>query len=85
MGQQSVFGFVDATKEIAMSRRFGIAAVIYMMVNAVLFGIGAVTVLSIPGLSENAKYWLPVVIATSFVLAAPLSWIIAPRLRKRSN
>ena len=68
-----------------MSRRFGIAAVIYMVVNAVLFGIGAVTVLSIPGLSENAKIWLPVVIVASFIVAVPLSWFIAPRLRSRQT
>ena len=68
-----------------MSRRFAIAALIYMMVNAVLFGIGAVTVLSIPTLSENAKIWLPLVVAASFALAIPLSWKIAPRLRLRRH
>ena len=68
-----------------VSRRFAIASLIYMMVNAVLFGIGAIVVLSIPGLSENAKVWLPLVIIASFVIAVPLSWIIAPRLRLRRH
>jgi hypothetical protein len=53
------------------------------MVNAVLFGIGAVTVLSIPSLQEQWKFLIPIVVVASFVLAAPISWFIAPRLRAR--
>lgn len=56
---------------------------IYGMVNAVLFGTGAVIVLSVPGLQEQWKYLLPVVIVLSFLLAAPIAWLIAPRLRAR--
>jgi hypothetical protein len=67
-----------------MSTRMAIAALIYMMVNAVVFGIGAVTVLSIPSLSENATIWLPAVVVTSFILSAPLAWYIAPRMRSRA-
>ncbi len=66
-----------------MSTRLAIAALIYMMVNAVVFGIGAVTVLSIPSLSENATVWLPTVVIVSFVLAAPIAWLIAPHMRSR--
>jgi hypothetical protein len=60
-----------------------IAALVFMMVNAVFFGIGAVTVLSIPALNENAPFLLPVVIGLSVVLAIPVAWMIAPRLRLR--
>ena len=66
-----------------MSTRLGIAALVYLMVNAVLFGVGAVTVLSVPALSENASTLLPPVIIAGFVLAAPISWFLAPRLRLR--
>ena len=66
-----------------MSTRLAIAALIYMMVNAVVFGIGAVTVLSIPSLSENATVWLPTVVLASFVIAAPIAWYIAPHMRSR--
>lgn len=66
-----------------MSTRLAIAAVIYLMVNAVLFGVGTVTVLSVPALDANATVLMPLVIIGSFILALPLSWAIAPRLRLR--
>jgi hypothetical protein len=60
-----------------------ITAVIYMMVNAVLFGIGATAVLSIPTLAEQASTLIWVVTVLSFVLALPISYVLAPRLRAR--
>ncbi|MFK4825920.1 hypothetical protein ACI0FM_14205 [Paenochrobactrum sp. BZR 588] len=65
------------------SVRFQIAAALSVMVSAVLFGIGAVIVLSVPELSEEAKYLLPAVIILSFLITPFISWIIAPRLRNR--
>ena len=53
------------------------------MTCAVLFGIGAVTVLSVPAFSEQAKFLLPIVIAASFVLGPIIAWFMAPRLRAR--
>jgi hypothetical protein len=53
------------------------------MTCAVLFGIGAVAVLSVPTLNEQAKILLPIVIAASFVLGPITAWFIAPRLRAR--
>lgn len=61
-----------------------ITALVSMMTNAVLFGAGAVTVLSVPVLNEQAKYLLPVVIVASFILAPIAAWFIAPRLRARN-
>lgn len=66
-----------------MSTRFSISVLLFMMVSAVLFGIGATTVLSIPSLSERAPVLLPIVIVLSFVLAPIFSWVIAPKLRAR--
>jgi len=63
--------------------RLQIASLVFLMANAVLFGIGAIAVLSIPALSAQAAILLPVVIALSVLVAAPASWIIAPRLRAR--
>jgi hypothetical protein len=60
-----------------------IAVAVALMVNAVLFGFGAIAVLSIPALNEQASFWLPAVIVTSFVLTPPIAWKIAPRLRAR--
>lgn len=65
-----------------MSTRFWISALIYMMVQAVLFGIGTVIVLATPFAAE-AKALMPWVVAITFVLAAPLSWKIAPYMRAK--
>lgn len=61
-----------------MSKRATIAAVIYPMVNAVLFGAGAIVVLSL--FAAEAKLLLPIVIVASFVVALPISWLLAPKL-----
>ena len=60
-----------------------IALLISTMVSAVLFGIGAITVLSIPSLNAKAIYLLPVVIVASFALSPVLSMRLAPSLRSR--
>jgi hypothetical protein len=54
-----------------------------LMTCAVLFGIGAVAVLSVPMLSEQAKILLPIIIAASFVFGPIIAWFMAPRLRAR--
>ena len=66
-----------------LKMRLGIASLVGLMVNAVLFGAGLITVLMIPALSANAFIALPVMIALSFIVAVPISWAIAPRLRAR--
>jgi hypothetical protein len=60
--------------------RARVAALIFVMVNAVVFGVGLVTVLSIPALSAHAFFWIPVVVLASFPLSAPLSWLVAPTM-----
>lgn len=57
--------------------------VVSMMVNAVIFGAGAITVLSVPALNEQAKYLLPLVVVISFVAAPFIARLIAPRMRLR--
>jgi hypothetical protein len=61
--------------------RLGIAALIYSMTNAVIFGAGIITVLNLPSLRSNAWIWIPVIVAASLVLAAPAAWLIAPAAR----
>ena len=68
-----------------MSRRWMITAVIYMMVNAVLFGVGVTAVLSIPIMAEQASTLIWVVTVVSLVLALPIAYVLAPRLRARSQ
>lgn len=66
-----------------LKTRLGIASLVGLMVNAVLFGAGLIAVLMTPALNANAFVALPVMILLSFAIAAPISWAIAPRLRAR--
>lgn len=66
-----------------MSTRFSISLLLSMMISAVLFGIGATTVLSTASLSEHAPVLLPIVIVVSLVFAPIFSWVIAPKLRAK--
>jgi len=66
-----------------MSTRFQLAVLIFSMVNAVLFGAGLIAVLAIPELAQQAMLLIPIVVAASFILAAPIAWLLAPRLRAR--
>jgi hypothetical protein len=66
-----------------MSIRLQIAAMVFMMVNAVAFCVGIVPVLLIPSLANNGFETIPAVVIASFLISAPLSWFIAPRLRAR--
>ncbi len=63
--------------------RAGIAALIYSMTNAVLFGAGLITVLTVPALSAHAGLAIAIVVVASFALAGPIAWVMAPRLRAR--
>ena len=69
------------TRETAT--RAYIALLVYLMTNSVLFGAGVILVLTWPALSVDAGFWITVVVTTSFILAAPIAWWIAPRLRAR--
>lgn len=66
-----------------MRTRLWIAAMIFPMVNAVLFGTGVITLLTVPSLRVNASPGIWYVVAISFIIAAPISWLVAPRLRLR--
>ena len=61
--------------------RVGISAVVYGMVNAVLFGVGLILVLSVPMLTTNLWLSIAGVVLLSLILAVPISWLVAPYLR----
>lgn len=65
-----------------MSMRFQIAAMVYLMVQAIVFGIGVVLVLATP-LANHAMQLMPWVVVTTALISAPISWMLAPRLRAR--
>jgi hypothetical protein len=62
--------------------RIQIAAMVYLMVQAVMFGVGVVLVLTTP-LADMAMTLMPWVVATTAVLWISVSWMIAPRLQER--
>ena len=66
-----------------MSVRIFITILVTLMTGSVVFGIGAVAVLAVPMLNDNAKVLLPIVIVASFVIGPIIAWYIAPRLRAR--
>lgn len=63
--------------------RLRVAALIFTMVNAVVFGVGLITVLTTPTLSQHAFFWIPAVVLSSFAIAPPLAWYIAPMMMQR--
>ena len=69
------------TRETAT--RAQIALLIYLMTNGVLFGAGIILVMTWSALSVDAGFWISVVVGASFILAAPIAWGIAPRMRAR--
>jgi hypothetical protein len=69
------------TKET--TTRAQIALLIYMMTSGVLFGVGVILVLAWPALSVDSGFWITLVVAASFILAAPVAWWMAPRMRAR--
>ena len=64
--------------------RLALAVMVFMMVQAVLFGFGMMTVLYNPNkIGESDFFWIPVIIVASSIISAGVSWWIAPHLRAR--
>lgn len=66
-----------------MSVRLQIAAMLFMMIQAVVFFAGLVLVLATP-LAAAAMPLMPWVVGVSALVSLPLSWMLAPRLRART-
>ena len=67
-------------QETPLSTRARMALLIYSITNAVLFGIGIVTVLNVPSLAAHAVD-RPISCRGAELLAVRIAWFIAPRLR----
>ena len=76
-------GFVEETMNKDVKARLMVAALIYAIVNAVVFGVGMIVVLITPALAQHAFFWVAAVILSSFVISAPLAWFIAPQMMER--
>ena len=62
-----------------MRPRILITLLIYMIVQAVLFGIGMIIVLATP-LKEQAAVLVPWVVGITFIIAVPVAFGVAPRM-----
>jgi uncharacterized membrane protein len=65
-----------------MSRTLMISMLVYLMVQAVTFGIGVVLLLATQ-LSAHAMELMPWLVAVTFVVSVPIAWFIAPWLKAR--
>ncbi len=63
-----------------MTTQFYIYALVYMMVQAVLFGVGTVFILATP-LIEDAFVLMPVMVVATLLLSIPITWVIALKVR----
>ena len=66
-----------------MSTRQSITLLLSGIVGSVLFGVGAIIVLTIPYLASHAVVLLPSVIVLSLLLTPIVGWLIAPQLRAK--
>ncbi|GGF64650.1 hypothetical protein GCM10007301_25560 [Azorhizobium oxalatiphilum] len=53
---------------------------LYLMIQAVLFGVGLIAILATP-LSQQAFTLIPLVTLATAALSVPLAWKLAPRVR----
>lgn len=60
-----------------------ITVLVSMMVNAVVFGVGTITILTVPALNDLAKYLIPAWVLVTFAVSPFIAHAIAPRLRLR--
>ncbi len=64
--------------------RLALAVLVFMNLQAVLFGFGIIPVLYHPNYAGDAGFfWIPVVIVATSIISAAFSWWIAPHLRAR--
>lgn len=66
-----------------MNTRIYVAALVALPVNAVLFGIGAVTVLSVPALAARAPILMPNAVLVALALTPPIAWAVSRQMMLR--
>jgi hypothetical protein len=62
--------------------RLMVAAVVYPVVQAVLFGAGLIAVLILAP-QVNAQVSIPLTVGVTAMMSLPISWMIAPRMMAR--
>ncbi|MBC7951916.1 MAG: hypothetical protein H7Z12_08905 [Rhodospirillaceae bacterium] len=64
-----------------MSIRLGISILVFLLIAPIVFGTGLVSVLMLTDQSSVRAYAIAAVVTATVLIAAPLSWLVAPRLR----
>jgi hypothetical protein len=59
-----------------------VAVVLWIVGGATLAGMMMIAVLAVPGLSEQAMEWIPRAVAAGFVLAMPISFLVARKIAR---
>ncbi len=59
---------------------FKIAAVVWIMLAVTLAGIALLVIVTVPALSDQAAFLIPVVCSGALVVAMPLSYLVARRI-----
>ncbi|MCG6207261.1 hypothetical protein LPW26_21655 [Rhodopseudomonas sp. HC1] len=59
---------------------FKVAMVLWIIGGATLTGMLLVAVLAVPSLAEHAMQWIPWAVAAGFVLAMPISYLVARQI-----
>lgn len=65
-----------------MRTRIAIAALIFLMVQGVFFGVGMILVLTAAP-ADRQQTLIPLMIALTMLISAPVAWFIAPRMMLR--
>ncbi|MBC7908358.1 MAG: hypothetical protein H7Y60_16645 [Rhodospirillaceae bacterium] len=66
-----------------MSIRFAISILVFLLIAPTVFGAGLVSVLMLTEDSGARAYAIAAVVVATVLISAPLSWLVAPRLRSR--
>ena len=68
-------------KGLPMPREIGtraqIALLLYSTINVALFTVGVYVVMLSPALTENAGYWIALIVGASLLVTAPFAWCLA--------
>jgi hypothetical protein len=59
---------------------FRIAALVWIMLAVTLAGIALLVIVTVPALSDQASFLIPVVCTAALVVAMPLSYLVARRI-----
>jgi putative flippase GtrA len=61
-----------------------VAVVLWIIGGATLAGMMMVAVLVVPSLSEQAMHWIPIAVGCGFVIAMPISFLVARKIASPS-